>query len=232
MQLKDARVLIIGGTGVLGGRLATSLVGEGANVVLSGRQTERVEKAAEDAGAKGSVVLDLLDVESIPDALDQASETLGGLDAVIVASGLAAFGGVDEETAVVAEELFAVNALGPMVVLAAAAQRMERGTVAAITGIIADLPTAGIATYGASKAALGAYLTATRKELRRRKITVFEISPPHMDTGLVDRAIAGTPPKMGEGADVDAVVARIVEGLGNDSTRLSANVKTGQTELS
>lgn len=232
MQLKDARVLIIGGTGVLGGRLAASLVGEGAEVVLSGREKQRAEQAAEAAGAKSSVVLDLLDVESIPGALDQASEALGGLDAVIVASGLAAFGGVDEETAVVAEELFAVNALGPMVVLAAVAKRMEHGTLAAITGIIADLPTAGIATYGASKAALAAYLTATRKELRRRKITVFEISPPHMDTGLVDRAIAGTPPKMGEGADVAAVVARIVEGLDNDSTRLSADAKTGQTELS
>lgn len=232
MQLNDARVLIIGGTGVLGSRLAASLASEGANVVLTGREKDRAEKSAEKAGAKGGVALDLLDVESIPEALDEASELLGGLDAVIVASGIAAFGGVDEESAVVAEELFAVNALGPMVVLAAAAKRMERGTIAAITGIIADLPTAGIATYGASKAALAAYLTATRKELRRRKITVFEISPPHMDTGLVDRAIAGTPPKMGQGADVDAVVARIVEGLGNDSARLSADVKTGETELS
>ncbi len=232
MQLKDARVLIIGGTGVLGGRLALSLVGEGAKVILSGRESKRAERAAEAAGAKAAIVLDLLDVESIPDALDRVCEALGGLDAVIVASGLAAFGGVEEETAVVAEELFAVNALGPMVVLAAAATRMERGTIAAITGIIADLPTAGIATYGASKAALAAYLSAARKELRRRKITVFEISPPHMDTGLVDRAIAGTPPAMGRGADVDAVVARIVEGLGNDSTRLSADVKTGETELS
>lgn len=232
MDLKDARVLIVGGTGVLGGRLATSLVGQGANVVLSGRDHERAAEAAETAGAQASLVLDLLDVESVPDVVDQAIELLGGLDAVIVASGLAAFGGVGDESAVVSEELFAVNALGPMAVVGAAAQRMEKGCIAAITGIIADLPTAGIAAYGASKAALKAYLMATRKELRRRKITVFEISPPHMDTGLVDRAIAGTPPKMGAGADVDKVVDRIVEGLVNDNTLLSADVKSGKVELS
>ena len=232
MQLENARVLIIGGTGVLGSRLAASLAEKGAAVVISGRDEERTAQAAEAAAAKGGLVLDLLDVESISGVVEEANQTLGGLDAVIVASGLAAFGGVDEETAVVAEELFAVNALGPMVVLAEASKRMERGTIAAITGIIADVPTAGIATYGASKAALAAYLAATRKELRRRKITVFEISPPHMDTGLVDRAIAGTAPKMGAGADVDGVVARIVEGLENDSLRLSADVKTGEVELS
>lgn len=51
-----------------------------------------------------------------------------------------------------------------------------------------------MAPYSASKAALTGYLTALRHEVRRARITVLDVRPPHLETGLVERAIAGSAP--------------------------------------
>ena len=60
--------------------------------------------------------------------------------------------------------------------------------------------------------ALAAFLAATRRELRR-EVNVLEVSPGHMETGFADRALAGEPPAMPEGEDVDELVGLIVEAI-------------------
>jgi len=66
-------------------------------------------------------------------------------------------------------------------------------------------------------AAASALFLAAAKEARKSKIRVLDIRPPHTETGLAGRAIAGDAPKMPDGADPDAVAQRIVEAiLGNE----------------
>ena len=78
-------------------------------------------------------------------------------------------------------------------------------------------------TYSAVKAAASALFTATAKEAQRSKIRVLDIRPPHTGTGLADRAIAGDPPRMPEGADPDAVADRIVAALVGDERDLPSS---------
>ncbi len=85
--------------------------------------------------------------------------------------------------------------------------------VAVLTAILADHPTAGMAAYTASKAGLSAWLTALRQEQRRAGVTVFDIRPPHIETGLAGRAIAGEAPAMKAAAEADDVVTMIVDGI-------------------
>jgi len=67
-----------------------------------------------------------------------------------------------------------------------------------------------MAAYSASKAAAWAAMTAAARELRRRRIDVIDARPPHTETGLATRPLAGTAPKMPEGLMPDVVAARIV----------------------
>ena len=87
-------------------------------------------------------------------AIETAAGDLGGLDGLVVATGVAAFGpAVDEDDAIV-DELFAVNALGPMAAVRAAAKLMDDGgSIAVLSAVLVDVPTAGMAAYSASKAA-------------------------------------------------------------------------------
>lgn len=70
------------------------------------------------------------------------------------------------------------------------------------------------------KAALSTYLTAVRRERRRRGLTVLDVRPPHLDTDFSSRALHGEPPKLPEPADADALVAAILDALRSDRREL------------
>ncbi|MBA3524804.1 MAG: SDR family oxidoreductase [Geodermatophilaceae bacterium] len=214
MELAQARTLVVGATGVLGGAVATALVGAGATVAVTGRDPVRLAERAESLGAVAAFELDLLDLAACAVVVERAAGALGGLDLLVVATGIAAFGAAADTDDAVAEELFAVNTLAPMALSRAALSQLgEGGVIVVLSAILADTPMAGMAAYSASKAALSGYLSALRREVRRQGLSVLDVRPPHMDTGLIDRAIAGLAPKLPPGHDVDEVVALMLRGI-------------------
>jgi short-subunit dehydrogenase len=162
----------------------------------------------------------------------EAADALGGLDLLVVAIGVAAFGPGEGTDDAITEHLFAVNTMAPMALVRAALPRIEKGgAVAVLSAILADYPTAGMAAYSASKAGLSAWLTALRPEQRRRGVAVFDIRPPHIETGLADRAIAGQAPPMKAGATVDEAVGLIVEGIRKGGRELRYDLQKGEFVL-
>ncbi|GAB3311967.1 hypothetical protein GCM10027451_24390 [Geodermatophilus aquaeductus] len=214
MELAGARVLVAGATGVLGGALARALTGAGARVALSGRDDARLHALAGELGGAPALAADAVDVDSVGAAVDAAAAALGGLDAVVVAWGVVAFGPAADADDAVTEELFAVNTLAPMSLVRAALPHLaDGGAVVLLSAVVADAPTLGMAEYSASKAALSAWASVLRRELRGRSVTVLDVRPPHVDTGLVDRALAGTPPRLPAGHDLDEVVGAVLDGM-------------------
>ncbi len=215
MELKDARVLVCGASGALGGTLARSLVEVGARVVPAGRDEERLAEVAEVCGTD-PVVFDAVDVDSCRGAVAAAVAALGGLDGLVVTVGASAFGTAVELDAAVSEELFAVNVLGPMALVRAAAGHLEQGGFAAVfSAILADQPTAGMADYSAAKSALSAWLHVLRREERRR-FTVIDVRPPHLDTGMENRSLAGDPPRLPEPVPAGEVVEAVLDAIRDD----------------
>ncbi|MEX5270804.1 SDR family NAD(P)-dependent oxidoreductase [Kocuria sabuli] len=214
MDLNGARILVVGATGVLGQRLCERLGEHTTEIVVTGRSAADAERLRDRLGLRAAHALDLVDHDQAAAVVRTAAEELGGFDAVLVATGVAAFGPAAEEDEAVVEELFEVNALGPMAVLRAALPHLaDGGAVAVLTGVVAELPVAGMAAYAASKAAMASWLGSLRRELRRRRIAVVDARLPHMDTGLVDRALAGPPPTLPPGHNIDDAVAAVELGL-------------------
>lgn len=218
MDLSGARVLVVGATGVLGGLTARALVEQGARVVVTGRDAERLTEIATVTG-HDPTTLDVVDVEACAAAVDAAAATLGGLDGIVVATGVPAFGPAMETDPAVAEELFAVNTLGPMALVRAASRHLDGGFVAVLSAILADLPTNQMAEYSASKSALSAWLGVVRRENRRR-FHVIDVRPPHLDTGLSDRGLAGTPPRLPEPLAGSVVVDRLLDAIRADASEV------------
>ncbi len=228
MQLDGARTLVVGATGVLGGAAARDLGSRGARLALTGRDADRLSSAVADTGADAAYELDVLDVQACQEVVGWAARDLGGLDVVVVAHGIAAFGRAGDLDDAVAEELFAVNTLGVMALTRGALDQLGRdGVLCVVTAVLADLPMAGMAAYSASKAATSAYLTAVRREVRRSGIHVLDVRPPHMDTGLVDRAVAGDPPPLPAGHDIDDVVEHMLRGIEQGSRELVVDARGG-----
>ena len=229
MELNGARTLVVGATGVLGDRLSRALHGEGAQPALAGRDAQRLDQLADELGGLPTMQFDISDGFEPEAVVERATEALGGLDLLVVAVGVAAFGPAEETTDDTVETLFAVNTTSPMAFVRAALPHLDGGgTVAALSAVLADYPTARMGAYSASKAALSAWLTALRHEQRRNGVTVLDIRPPHMDTGLVDRAIAGDPPTMPPAHDPGTIVDRIVDALRHDARELRYDAGAGE----
>lgn len=217
MQLDGARVLVAGATGALGSRMTTALLAAGAQVVPTGRDGERLARAGQECRQQ-PLVLDVVDVDSCQHAVDSATEALGGLDALVVTLGVASFGRALEADAAVTEELFAVDVLGPMALVRAAAPHLgEGGVVVVVSAILADVPTAGMAEYSAAKGALSTWLGLVAKEERKRGLRVIDVRPPHLDTQLSEHPLAGEAPRLPQPFSADRVVQVVLEAMAGEA---------------
>ena len=80
-QLAGQTVVVIGGSAGIGLETARRAVSEGANVILAGRNPERLERAARELGAMSSVAFDATDFERLKRFFDELS---GPIDHVLV----------------------------------------------------------------------------------------------------------------------------------------------------
>ncbi|MCX6370925.1 MAG: SDR family NAD(P)-dependent oxidoreductase [Solirubrobacterales bacterium] len=206
LDLTGTTIVIIGATGVLGSCLAQQLADAGVHVAAIVRDSASLDPAVASAHA----VADITDHA----ALRSAFATLGPIDGVINAAGAVAFGTLAELDDETLTELFAINAIGPMVALRESAPHIkEGGFFVNISGVVALQPMAGLAAYSASKAAAWSAMTSVARELRRQQIDVIDARPPHTETGLATRPLAGTAPKLPVGLDPSVVAARIIAGI-------------------
>ena len=216
-SLEGLSVLVVGATGGLGAPISRRLAEAGAELTLVARDADRIAAL----GLGGTAVAgDLRDPETAHRAVDAAVRAHGRLDGVVVASGIVAFGPAADLPDAVLLDLFTINALGPIRILQAAAPHLtasaEQGRspfVVNLSAVVAEQPTAGMAAYSASKAALTAFDAAAGRELRRAGIRVIDARPPHTETGLAGRPAAGEAPRLPVGLDPDAVAARIVAAI-------------------
>ena len=224
-ELSGSRVLVIGAAGGLGSRIATRLADAGAVLALSGRDAARLD--ALDIAAE-RIVADLRSGSTSVAA--EAERRLGGLDAVVIASGVVAFGPASELDPDTVAELFEVNTMSPidtirgaLPALTRSAEEGRKPVVVTISGIVAEAPTAGLAAYSASKSALAAFMVAAGRENRRAGIRMLDARPGHTETGLVTRAIAGTAPAFAAGLDPDHVADVIVAAIASDARDLPSS---------
>ncbi len=221
MELNGKSFLVVGASGELGSRFARALSARGARVALTARDAGALADLAAELDAR-AIPLEITDESSRDAALAAAEESLGGLDGLLIASGAVAFGRSGELDPAVEARMMAVNAAGPISLIAAALSRLsDGGAVVVLSAVVAEFPTAGIAAYSASKAALSAYVAALRREQRRRLAVVLDIRPGHMETGFADRALAGEPPRMPEPEDPDALVDAALAALADDKRELA-----------
>jgi cyclic-di-GMP-binding biofilm dispersal mediator protein len=207
--------LVIGATGVLGAGIAEALHGLGYPLTLTGRNEQRLFTVSQACGGAGVFALDIRDAQQVQSVVTAASRQMGGLGGLVIASGIVGFGSIAESSDAVAEELVLTNLLGPIAAIRAALPDLitHSGFICAITGLVAERAFPNMAAYSASKSALAAALTSLRGEVKRHRVDVINVSPPHTETGLAARAVEGAPPKMPTGLSAAQTVARIVAAI-------------------
>jgi cyclic-di-GMP-binding biofilm dispersal mediator protein len=209
---------VAGATGGIGGALAEELHRRGAVLTLVSRSRERLDRMAVPGQR---IALDLRTPDACTRAIDVAIAQAGGLDVVINAVGVVAFGSVVDLTVDAMEEVFLTNTFLPIMLAQAALARITPGgAIVNVSGVIAEQNLPGMAVYGASKAAVRSFDEALAREARRAKIRVIDARPPHTETGLAQRPIAGEAPRMPTGLAPGHVAVVICDALEQGVTDL------------
>lgn len=204
--------IIAGGTGGLGSAIRRELEAKGCVVVTISRA---------HTGGSSHIATDLRSPDAAAKAISEVVAQHGSADIVINAMGVVAFGPIDTTSVDTIEELFLTNTFGHIFLMQAALQNLKTGSVlVGISGVIAEQNLPGVSIYGASKAATRSFNEALGREARRSGIRVIDARPPHTETGLASRAIAGPPPKFPIGLDPTHVAQRIVQAIADGETDL------------
>ena len=213
-DLNETVVAVVGANGGLGREITAALTERGATVV----------RCTRSGGPDSDVTLDLRDARAGDVLLEHVNATHGRLDGVVVAAGIVAFGDLVDTDDVVIEELFLTNAMGPMWLAKRVAPALQesQGFFVNLSGVVAETPMPGMAAYSASKAAAAAATEAVRREFRRMKVTVIDVRPPHTETGLATRPLAGAAPKMPTGLEPAAVAQRVVTAIEQNDTAVAS----------
>jgi short-subunit dehydrogenase len=227
-DLQGAHVLVVGATGGLGSEIARRLAAAGAALTLSGRRADALDAlAAELRSAVIRTVAADLTLPGSPDEIVRRATEERPLDGIVYAAGTVAFGSVLDLDDDVLDELLLTNFIAAVRLARAALPGLEAGSfLVHLSAIVAEQPTAGMAAYSAAKAALTAFDRAAATELRRRGVRMIDVRPPHTETGLADRSISGTSPRLPRGLDARTVADRVVTAITADERDLPAALFT------
>jgi NAD(P)-dependent dehydrogenase (short-subunit alcohol dehydrogenase family) len=177
VELSEHKALVTGGTAGIGWESARLMAAEGAEVVISGRDRQRGESAAERIGPRARFVqADLSDMDSVRSLVKEC----GGVD--IVVNNAANFTGaatVDQDVAIF-ESIFCTNVRGAYFLVAGIVPGMlerGRGSIINVTSMVASKGVAGASGYSASKAALESFTRTWAVEFGKQGVRVNSVAP-------------------------------------------------------
>ena len=185
--------VIIGGTSGMGLATAKMLLDGGARVLVTGRSQAGLESAQKEIGKDALVVSS--DARSLTDIDALASRVkaeFGTFDLLYVNAGFAIRAPFESMTEAVYDEMFNLNAKGPIFAVQKLAPLINRGGSVVFTTSIANVKgMPGNAAYGAAKAAVRSFARTLATELLPREIRVNAVTPGPIDTPIVDKVFTG-----------------------------------------
>jgi 3-oxoacyl-[acyl-carrier protein] reductase len=187
MKLKDARILVTGGSLGIGRAAAQVLAEAGARVAVTARHEERLHKAAKAIGAV-AIVADAGNPRDVDRTFEEVRAQLGGLDCLVNNAGIGEFADMESVTFEEFEKIFRVNVYGAALMGARAAAMFKaqksRGHIVNIGSTAGLKGFAGGTIYAASKFALRGMTECWQAELRKHNIRVTLVAPSEVATAF------------------------------------------------
>lgn len=177
---------VIGGSGVLGGKMAQALTEAGAKtaVLYSGSKDSAEERAAEIEKAGGTAMIakaDVRDEPSLKETFKKINEKWGRIDILVNAPGVNSTTDIMEITEEEWHKILDINMKGVFLASRIAAEYMidqgEGGSIINITSASSEIPLSRVFTYSVSKAGIDTMTRYLAREWAPHNIRVNAIKP-------------------------------------------------------
>jgi 3-oxoacyl-[acyl-carrier protein] reductase len=153
LGLRDRVCLVTGSTAGIGLETARLLAAEGARVVVTGRDADRVERARSESGAAAGIVADLSD----PAAAARLVSEAGPVDCLVNNVGLAYQVAFEDVTDEQWDSMWRLNVMSYVRCIRAVLPGMRqagRGAIVNVSSTAGKRPSTGMPNYSVTKAAV------------------------------------------------------------------------------
>ena len=186
-KLDGKTAVVTGGNSGIGYATARKLKELGAKAIITGRNPEAVDEAANEIGVVG-MVADQADLGDIDSLVERAKKELGGLDVLFINAGIATLAPVEHLTEEQFDATMNINFKGAFFTLQKFLPILRDGaSVINLSSINAYTGMPNTAVYAASKAALNSLTRTAAYELAPRKIRVNSVNPGPTNTAILDK---------------------------------------------
>jgi 3-oxoacyl-[acyl-carrier protein] reductase len=210
LGLTDKVFVLTGASRGLGRATAQALTAEGARVVVSGRSSDSISRAAAELGGPEravGIVADLADVETPPRLMEAAQSNFGRLDGALISVGGPPSGGVLDVTDEQWRQAFESVFLGAVRVGREIGQKLgQDGSLLFVLSISVKAPIPGLATSNGLRPGLAMITEMLAKDLGPKGVRVNALLPGSIDTERIRELDASRGP-------VEEVRARRVSGI-------------------
>ena len=228
MNFSDQTVWITGASSGIGESLAHQFAESGANLILSARNEEKLNKIAREIGTDQAKVLplDMSEVSELEQKTKLAINLFGSVDILINNAGISQRGSVEETDFSVDRKIMEVNYFGNIYLTKQILPHfIERGKgrVVVVSSIAGKLAPPFRSAYAASKHALHGWYDAFRAETADKNIQVHTICPGYIRTNISLNALNHEGSKHGvmdegqaKGLSADECAAQIIQAIKKD----------------
>ena len=190
MNLKNKKVLITGATGGIGNSIVEKFCKQGANVLATGTNSEKLRLLEKMQPEIFTEKFNLQDHDKIEEFIEKVYKKLGGLDIIINNAGIT----MDNLSIRLSEEswkkVLDINLTSTFLICKQGIKKMlknKSGKIINITSIVGHTGNLGQANYASSKAGVVAFSKSLAIEYAKKNININCISPGFIQTEMTDK---------------------------------------------
>lgn len=185
-KFKNKVALITGGTSGMGLATAMEFINEGATVIITGRNREKMNETLKQLGSKAfGFVSDAGVLSDIFDMPDQIKKYASKIDILFVNAGFGKFAPIELVEEANFDELFDVLVKGAFFTVQQVMPMInEGGSIILNTSIITETGSQNMSIYSAAKSAVQSFIKTFAAECTSKQIRVNGISPGYITTNI------------------------------------------------
>lgn len=188
-NLKDKKVLIVGATGGIGSSLTKSFANAGAVLGLASKDSEAMNKIANEVNTKHVYTIDLSDLNGLESFIEKADTEMGGIDVMLCNAGITKDSLSMKMKTEDFQKVIDINLTSTFILNRDMAKKMMRrkyGRIINTASIVGVMGNPGQANYVASKAGMIGMTKSIALEYASRGITINCIAPGFIKTPMTD----------------------------------------------
>lgn len=188
------KALVTGGSRGIGKAIASALLEQGIEVVITGLNEQRLKATTEELSSKGGIChgikADVSNQKEVEELFDFITKKFERLDILVNNAGITKDNLLLRATTEDWEAVMNTNVKGTFLCTQEAVKLMSRqryGRIVNLTSVVAYIGNPGQTVYGASKAAIVGFTRSAALEYARRGITINAVAPGFIKSDMTDR---------------------------------------------